>query len=307
MTDYSELIPLSGKKPLIQFLVSMLIILVTALAGLVITLLTAWLFFGIAPGEVEIGQLNLNTREVNYFKYLQTFQHLSMFLLPALLISFMMEGDITSYLGLKRKPGFTVAMLSILLIVFLIPPNSYLAWLNEGLDLPDWLNGIEHWMTRKELQNEQITRVLMEAGTTRALVINIIIIAILPAVGEEFLYRGVLQNIFARWLKSGNLAVILTAFVFSAAHFQFYGFLPRFILGLVFGYLYLWSMNIWLPVLAHLVNNVIPVILSYYYGWENINSTMDELSSREGLMILIPAVIVVVIMLNIWKLSATDT
>jgi membrane protease YdiL (CAAX protease family) len=307
MTDYSDLIPLSRKKPFLQFMVSMLIILVTAVAGLVITLLTAWLFFGIVPGEAELGQLNLNTREVNYFKYLQTFQHLSMFLLPALLISFMMRGDITSYLGLKRKLGLTVAMLSILLIVFLIPLNSYLAWLNEGLDLPDWLNGIEQWMTRKELQNERITQVLMEAGTTGALVINIIIIAILPAVGEEFLYRGVLQNILTGWLKSGNLAVILTAFVFSAAHFQFYGFLPRFILGLVFGYLYLWSMNIWLPVLAHLVNNVIPVILSYYYGWDNINSTVDELSSREGLIVLIPSVIVVVIMLIIWKLSATDS
>ena len=307
MTDYSDLIPLSRKKPFLQFMVSMLIILVTAVAGLVITLLTAWLFFGIVPGEAELGQLNLNTREVNYFKYLQTFQHLSMFLLPALLISFMMRGDITSYLGLKRKPGLTVAMLSILLIVFLIPLNSYLAWLNEGLDLPDWLNGIEQWMTRKELQNERITQVLMEAGTTGALVINIIIIAILPAVGEEFLYRGVLQNILTGWLKSGNLAVILTAFVFSAAHFQFYGFLPRFILGLVFGYLYLWSMNIWLPVLAHLVNNVIPVILSYYYGWDNINSTVDELSSREGLIVLIPSVVVVVIMLIIWKLSATDS
>ncbi|MBN1388603.1 MAG: CPBP family intramembrane metalloprotease [Bacteroidales bacterium] len=306
MTDYSELIPLSGKKPFLQFLVSMLVILVIALAGLVITLLTAWLFFGIVPGGAEIGQLNLNTREVNYFKYLQTFQHLSMFLLPALLISFLMKGDITSYLGLKRKPAFTAAILSILLIIFLIPLNSYLAWLNAGLDLPQWLNGLEQWMSRKELQTERITQVLMQAGTAGALIINIIIIAILPAVGEELLYRGVLQNIFAGWLKSGNLAVILTAFVFSAAHLQFYGFLPRFILGLVFGYIYLWSLNIWLPVLAHMVNNAIPVVLSYYYGWENINSTMNDLSSKKGLMVLIPTVIVVLIMVNIRGMSAKD-
>ncbi len=306
MTDYSELIPLSTKKPFVQFIVSMLVILIISMAGLVITLLTAWLFFGIAPGGAEIGQLNPDVKEINYFKYLQTFQHMSMFLLPAILIAFLMKGDITSYLGLKQKPGLTATILSILLIVFLIPLNSYLAWLNAGLDLPDWLDGLEQWMSRKELQTERITQVLMQADTTGALMINIIIIAILPAIGEEFLYRGVLQNIFTGWLKSGNLAVLLTALLFSAAHLQFYGFIPRFILGLGFGYIYLWSRNIWLPVLAHLVNNAIPVILSYFYGWENINSTMDEFSSKEGLIVIIPAIIAVLIMVNIRKVSLTD-
>ena len=78
----------------------------------------------------------------------------------------------------------------------MIPLNSYLAWLNSGLDLPDWLDSLEQWMGRKELQTERITQILINAGTPGALIINIIIIAILPAVGEEFLYRGVLQNIF---------------------------------------------------------------------------------------------------------------
>lgn len=268
--------------------------------------MTAWLFFGIAPGGAEIGQLNLSVREINYFKYLQTFQHLSMFLLPALLISFLMKGQFCSYLSLKESPDLIAAILSMLLIVFLIPLNSYLAWLNADLDLPDWLNTLEQWMSRKELQTERITEVLMKAGTPGALIINIIIIAVLPAAGEEFLYRGVLQNIFKGWLKSGNLAVILTAFIFSAAHLQFYGFLPRFILGLVFGYIYLWTLNIWLPVLAHLVNNAIPVILSYFYGWDNINNTMDEFSSKESLMVIIPTTIVLLIMVNIWKVSTKD-
>ena len=121
MTDYSELIPLSTKRPYVQFLVSMLVILITAIIGLVITLLTAWLFFGISPGGAEIGQLNLSVREVNYFKYLQTFQHLSMFLLPALLISFLMKGDFSSYMGLKKSPGLIAAILSML-----FPPGAAL-------------------------------------------------------------------------------------------------------------------------------------------------------------------------------------
>lgn len=306
MTNYSELILLSTKKPFLQFIVSMLVIFIFSVAGLLITLLTAWLIFGIAPGEADIDQINLALKEVNYFKYLQTFQHLSMFLLPALLISFLMKGDITSYFGLKRTPLLTISILTVLFIIFLIPLNSYLAWLNAGLDLPDWLDGLERWMNRKELQTERITEVLLEAGTTGGVIMNIIIIAILPALGEEFLYRGVLQNIFTGWFRSGTLAVLLTAFMFSAAHLQFYGFIPRFILGLGFGYIYLWSRNIWLPVLAHLVNNAIPVVLSYFYGWGNINSTLDEFSSNDGFMVIIPSIIVVLIMFNIRKFSLKD-
>lgn len=306
MGDYSELIPLSTKRPFVQFIVSMVGILFVSVAGLLITILTAWLFFGIAPGEADINGLNFGTRHINYFKYLQTLQHLSIFLLPSLLIAFLMKGDVYSYIGLNKKPGLTVSLLSLLLIIFLIPLNSFLAWLNEGLDLPAWLEGLERWMENKELQAERITQILMEAATTGALLLNVLVIAVIPAIGEEFLYRGVLQNIFKRWLKSGHLAVIITAFLFSATHLQFYGFIPRFILGLAFGYIYLWSMNIWLPVMAHLLNNLIPVILSYFYGWENINKTVDEFSSKDGLMTIIPAIVAVFIMIYIRERSLRD-
>ncbi|MBS0009793.1 MAG: CPBP family intramembrane metalloprotease, partial [Bacteroidales bacterium] len=230
-------------------------------------------------------------------------QHLSMFLAPSLVIAFFMKGDFYSYLDLKNKPCLVAAVLSVLFIVFLLPLNSYLAWLNAGIDLPGWLDGFERWIDKKEMQAERITGILMSAGNVGGLLINLLVIAVIPAVGEEFLYRGVLQNIFARWLRSGIFAVILTALIFSATHLQFYGFVPRFILGLGFGYIYLWSRNIWLPVLAHLTNNAIPVVLSYFMTWENINSTMDEFSSSDGILAIIPAVIAVLIIIIIRKLS----
>jgi membrane protease YdiL (CAAX protease family) len=123
----------------------------------------------------------------------------------------------------------------------------------------------------------------------------------LPAIGEEFLYRGVLQEIFSRWLRLGTLAVLLTAFLFSASHLQFYGFLPRFVLGLGFGYIYLWTGSIWLPVLAHFINNLIPVILSYFMGWENVNNTMDEFAAGEVLIAAIPAVVALLVLFSLRK------
>lgn len=299
MTDYSALVPLSSRKPLTQFVVSMLLILLIAIAGLLLTLLSAWLIYGIAPGELDIWKVDQAARHISYFKYLQAFQHLSMFLLPALAIAFFMKGDAWSYLGLKNKPGMTSALLSMLFIVFIIPLNTYLSWLNADLDLPAWLGGLEEWISEKELQSERLTTILMNAAGPGALLMNIIIIALIPALGEEFLYRGVLQEIFTKWMKSGNLAVLLTAFLFSASHLQFYGFLPRFVLGMGFGYIYLWSGNIWLPVLAHFINNLVPVILSYFMGWDSVSSTMDEFAAGDVLMAAIPALIALLVLFSL--------
>jgi uncharacterized protein len=88
-------------------------------------------------------------------------------------------------------------------------------------------------------------------------------LAVIPAIGEELIFRGVFQKIFYDLFKSGHLAIWVTAFAFSALHFQFFGFIPRFILGLVFGYLFYWSGTLWLPVISHFVNNAVPVIGAY--------------------------------------------
>ncbi|MGM0463557.1 MAG: CPBP family intramembrane glutamic endopeptidase [Bacteroidota bacterium] len=303
MPVYPELIPLSSKKPYLQFTVSLLIILIFSLVGLLLTMLTAWLIFGIAPGEISIGGQEYSLKEINYFKYIQALQHISIFLIPSLIISFFMKRDIGSYLGINRWTGALAAVLSMLFIFFLIPLTSYLGWLNTGLDLPGWLEGIEEWMQLKEEQAGRLTSLLINTTTIGGLMVNMLIIAVIPAVGEEFLYRGVLQKIFMAWFRSGHLAVLLTAFIFSATHLQFYGFLPRFVLGLAFGYMYLWSGSIWLPVLAHLVNNAIPVFLSYLLGWENINSAVDEFSAQDGLFVIVPTLIAALVLYNIRRIS----
>jgi len=303
MTAHSELIPLSRKKSHIQLVVSMLIILVVSVTGLLLTLLSSWFFFGIAPGEAAIEPGSLPLKQIYYFKYLQAFQHLSIFLIPSVIIAYFMNRDILSYLQAGNKPGLSAASLSVLFIIFLMPLTSYLAWLNESLHLPGWLEGIEMWMKEKELQAEKLTGILLTATTLGGLLVNIFVIAILPALGEEFLFRAILQRIFTGWLRSGSLAVVLTAVLFSASHLQFYGFLPRFVLGLAFGYMYLWSGNIWLPVLAHLINNLIPVILSFFTGWEKINDRVAEFSAQDGIFAIIPALIAVHILYNIRKIS----
>ena len=92
---------------------------------------------------------------------------------------------------------------------------------------------------------------------------NIFLIAFIPAMGEELFFRGALQGALRDW-KGIKTAIWITAIVFSAIHLQFYGFVPRMLLGAFFGYLIFWSNSIWPAVLAHFVNNVMAVIFYYF-------------------------------------------
>ena len=95
------------------------------------------------------------------------------------------------------------------------------------------------------------------------LLINLVIIGLIAAIAEEIFFRGILQQIFKEWSKSIHSSVLITAFLFSAIHMQFSGFLPRFILGILLGYMYYWTKTIWIPIIIHFINNGIIVILSY--------------------------------------------
>ena len=92
---------------------------------------------------------------------------------------------------------------------------------------------------------------------------TILVIAVVPAVGEELLFRGYLQKKLSNLLINTDIAILITAFLFSVIHLDFHAIIPRFVLGILLGYLFYWSGSIWLPILAHFVNNAQAVIFSY--------------------------------------------
>ena len=130
-------------------------------------------------------------------------------------------------------------------------------------------------------------------------------IALLPAVGEELIFRGIIQRILKNLFRSGHLSVWVTAFVFSAIHFQFYGFLPRFILGLVFGYLFLWSETLWLPVIAHFINNGVLLLLVYFQNPE-ISYIRNDLPLPEQIAPLTVSVLIGSLILNYFRKKAAS-
>ena len=169
------------------------------------------------------------------------------------------------------------------------------------MSLPESFAGLEAKLRLMEETAGTATFAFLDVSTIGGLLVNLFIIAVLPAIGEEFFFRGILQRLFKDWTKNIHISIFITAFLFSAVHMQFFTFLPRFLLGLLFGYLLFWSKNIWLPVFAHFVNNAIAVLVYYF-----IEDTGKVEHTEEVLvqpMALFPALIMFVIFLYLFYKS----
>ena len=180
---------------------------------------------------------------------------------------------------IKTPSNFFSALLLVVIIVFsfMVVNTLFIEW-NANIQLPESLSGIESWAQKMEQSAESITKYLTEFESTSYLLLAIAVIAILPGIGEELLFRGFLQNIFKRITKNDHVAIWIAAILFSAIHFQFYGFIPRMLLGALFGYLYVWSGNLLIPIVAHFLNNFLSLIALYVYqkGFTDIDVESTE-------------------------------
>jgi membrane protease YdiL (CAAX protease family) len=183
------------------------------------------------------------------------------------------------------------------------PVTALAGQFNAGMMLPDWLTGVEQWMREKEDHADNLLKLIMSPVTFSGMLMNIIIIAAIPAISEELIFRGVFQRIFQNLFRSGHFAVWFVSFMFSAIHLQFYGFLPRLILGVIFGYLFLWSRNLWLPVIAHFINNAIPTAGAYLRGWDTLNQSSVPVSWKQIVWVIISLGIVIIVLLWFRKKS----
>jgi uncharacterized protein len=288
MSDTPRLFPLSDQPASVQLIVSAIVILFTGMIFLFLFIIGGSLFFGMGISEIlSIGEGRMGNNSQLLFKYLQGIQEISLFIIPSFIISYLMTNSMGNWLLTRNTPSGKILLMVICLAFLMIPVTSVTGLMNSRMVLPGWLNGLETWMKDKEDTAAYLTGILVEAKNIQIFIINMIVLAVIPAVGEELLFRGVIQQIFQKMFKSGHLAIWITALIFSSIHLQFYGFLPRLLLGLVFGYLFYWGRSMWLPVTAHFVNNAIPVISSYLVGWDQTNNKTFELAETRTWFIIL--------------------
>lgn len=273
-----------GMKPFSQLMFSIFVIISSFLAFLVISLVIAIPLFGV-DSIMNLPLMNdfNNPDSIRILKYFQVVQSIGVFIIPPFILGWLFYGNIAEYLSLNKSVNFASVLLVLVLSFSASPFINLIGELNENLRLPDWLSGLENWMKSTEEKAAELTETFLKVETFSGLIFNIFMIAFLPAIGEELLFRGVIQRIFTNWTRNFHWGIWISAILFSALHMQFYGFIPRMFLGVLFGYLLVWSGSIWLPIVAHFINNAVAVIAMYMIDKgmlssdiENIGSTSDS-------------------------------
>ncbi len=225
------------------------------------------------------------------------------FIIPSLFFAWLSSEKKIGYL--KMNTGFHVVIgaVVIILVFTLMPLINWTGELNSHLTLPGFMSGIENWMKNSEESLKKLTEAFLKMNGIGDVIVNVIVVALLAAVGEELFFRGAMQNVFLEWTKNKHTAVWVTAIVFSALHAQFYGFLPRMLLGVVLGYLYIWSGSLWLSMLFHFLNNGMAVVFSYLVGKGSVPAETETIGSGDSpiYLVLISLIVSAGLMYFIYK------
>lgn len=291
MLDY---FPFLRDKPFlfkIGYLV--LIIALSMVLSMIIGLILALPFFGtdILSGFSTIDNLS-DKSTVAFLKYFQVVNQIGVFILPAILYAYLESRNAPEFLMINRKPKLSQLLLSVFIIVSSIPAINWMVGINEQMHLPDYMRSIETWMRENEDKTNLLTETFLSVNSIGGLVVNLFIIALMAAIGEELLFRGVVFRLLLDWLKNPHLAVILSSILFSALHLQFFGFLPRMVLGLLFGYIYLWTGSLWIPVILHFLFNGATVVVAYLYNIGLISTNAEQFGSTDNTLIIITSFII---------------
>ena len=185
------------------------------------------------------------------------------FLLFFFLIPYFVIRNNPSYLMSYKKVKLLPVIMVIFTTVFFIILNAPVIEWNKSISFPSFMSSFESWALLKEKQLESLTLYLVSFENNFEYLIGIIAIAIIPGFCEEYFFRGVLQKNLNLLLKNAHIAILLSSLLFSAFHLQFYGFFPRFFLGVFFGYLFYWSGSLMYPVIAHALNNFLSLTVFY--------------------------------------------
>lgn len=198
---------------------------------------------------------------ITFIRGMQVIQFIALFLIPSFICARLFSTDTKKYLGLIKPSINLYFIVGIAVMIVAIPLVNWLGALNKNIVFP---SEIEQWMRSSEDEAARTTQALLSKHTITDLMLNVILIAGLAAVGEELLFRGMVQRLLIKMFKSPWPGIIITAILFSTMHMQFYGFFPRLLLGILLGAIYWYSGSLWTAILAHFVYDGLLIVLVYF-------------------------------------------
>jgi len=229
--------------------------------------LACFLIASIATALMAFTDVDIQSR--SFLLWTQSLTSILIFVVPMLLmVAIYYRKNAVSFLALRADGhSWLMALVGIVVLLLITPLNE---WLTEWNDT--WnLGHLGEMLRQIQEQSEGVMEKLIKGDTIGALLANLLVIAVLPAVCEELFFRGGIQNLLQRWVRNPHVAIWITAAVFSLIHGEIFSFVPRFVLGALLGYLYVYGGSMVVNVVAHFVNNAVVVLLY----WLVARGTLD--------------------------------
>ena len=246
---------------------------------------------------VDIGELNFTQENISQLKIMQLISSVFIFIIPPLLFSYFENDQYLKELGFNSKFKRQNILMILMIILFSQPLVAYCMQLNLDFihSISDYIPKVIESMKQMEEDAKLLIEEFLKMDNIGDLLFNLFLIAIIPAIGEEMFFRGVIQKKLKNILRNPHIAILITSFIFSAIHMQFFGFLPRFFLGIILGYLFYYSGSLWMPIIAHFINNALAVLLMYLPFSEKINTDISQLENTEISMMQATIFLVIVL------------
>lgn len=282
-----------------KIFVKLLFFSMFAIFGLLIGAMLAHIIFG---GEESVSSLRGSQFIVSIF----------CFALPAFASAQLFSKNTWQYLQIKSYPSTKNVGLTVLIFLLILPFVNLLASWNEQLSLPDSMSAVEKAMHSMEDLAKAVMLKFLSQQSLMDLVANLFFLALLPALTEELFFRGTLQRILLEKINV-HAAIWISAAIFSAYHMQFFGFIPRLLLGALLGYLVLWANSLYLSIIAHFINNASLVVC--YYLWKNqlISFDIEKIGVGEqswlglvSLVLIVPLIVILAKRNRLKKMADLD-
>lgn len=261
---------------------------------ILLALIIIGLILGTVIGFAYVFITKCNPQDLNALRFMQISSQLFTFVFPPIAYAFLVKEKPVNALGLKNSKILWF-LIGSAMIFAIMPLNSIFAEWNAGLTLPDSMSKIESLMKQMQESATAMIEKFVSVDTIGGLILNLFMIAGLAAIGEELLFRSIIQTSLIKICKNAHVGILIASAIFSFIHLEFYGFVPRLILGMLLGYMFYFSGSIWIPMLMHFLNNG-TVVLIYFLNNKGITNIDVDTFGQTSIPVLIVSIVVMIVL-----------
>ena len=235
--------------------------------------------------------------DIKLLKLGQAVSSILMFVAPPLILYAFTRKRPLCEIGFRKVNTAWMLLIGVALMFVSLPVTNQLTAWNEKMNFGSALESLEAMLKQMEDMAGDLTERMLQVDTIGGLLMNLLVIALIPAIGEELTFRGVVQQSLVKHCKNAHVGIILSAAIFSFIHFQFYGFLPRMFLGIILGYMFYYSGSLWTSILMHFINNGTAVVVAYLEQKGLTDVDAEHFGATENMWIVVASLLLTLALL----------